>query len=348
MPVGVAGLHNVCVCTYHQNVKLMLKTVNTSLNYNDVLKLCVFSIENSDCMLNHCDLCPEQTVVHNFLKEKVLLNYMIDDLIKHKQWVSINTSNLEEHEDDFDDFHDKLTSMIFELTEHHFIAKKQSEFLRVKKASLKFDEPVLIQDFTENYLFIVQDYAQSNNAQATIHAFILYYLNPETLEISSASFSFISNHMTQNTTTVYVFPKTLINDHIRTRYPFLKSISYFGDGSPAQYENYKNFTNLLMHKKDFGMKALPHHVVRMHVMELGGTTKRLAACASLQRAIHNQTLNTHQLYDFANSGVPGVTSFFVGKQQFDVVSKFLTSRYENTMQFRSKKTISLFPIVTIF
>ena len=144
MPVGVAGLHNVCVCTYHQNVKLMLKTVNTSLNYNDVLKLCVFSIENSDCMLNHCDLCPEQTVVHNFLKEKVLLNYMIDDLIKHKQWVSINTSNLEEHEDDFDDFHDKLTSMIFELTEHHFIAKKQSEFLRVKKASLKFDEPVLI------------------------------------------------------------------------------------------------------------------------------------------------------------------------------------------------------------
>ena len=32
MPVGVAGSHNVCVCTYHQNVKLMLNTVNTSLN----------------------------------------------------------------------------------------------------------------------------------------------------------------------------------------------------------------------------------------------------------------------------------------------------------------------------
>ena len=315
----------------------MLKTVNTSLNYKDVLKNCVFSTENSDCMLNHCDLCSEQTVVHNFLKEKLLLNYMIDDLIKHKQWVSINTINLKEHEDDFDDFHDKLTSMIFELTEHHFIAKKQREFLRVTKASLKFDKAILIQDFTENYLFIGQDYAQNNNAQATIHAFILYYLNPETLEISSASFSFISNHMTQNTTTVYVFLKALINDHIRKRYPFLKSISYFGDGSPVQYENYKNFTNLLMHKKDFRMKALPHHVVRMHVMELGeggggGTTKRLAACARLQRTIHDQTLNTHQLHDFANSGVSGV-----GKQQVDVVSKFLTSRYENVIQFRGSK-----------
>ena len=41
MLVCVAGSHNVYVCTYHQNVKLMLNTVNTSLNYNDVLKLCL-------------------------------------------------------------------------------------------------------------------------------------------------------------------------------------------------------------------------------------------------------------------------------------------------------------------
>ena len=72
---------------------------------------------------------------------------MIDDLIKYKHWVSTDRSYLEEHEDDFDDFLDKLTSMFFELTEHHFIAKKQSEFLRVKKASLKFDEAVLILNF---------------------------------------------------------------------------------------------------------------------------------------------------------------------------------------------------------
>ena len=53
---------------------------------------------------------------------------MIEDLIKYKQWVSTNRSNLGEHGEDFDDFLDKLTSMFFELTEHHFIAKKPSEF----------------------------------------------------------------------------------------------------------------------------------------------------------------------------------------------------------------------------
>ena len=77
-----------CVCMHLHN------TVNTSLNYKDVLKLCVCSTENSDCMLHHCDLCPEQTVVHNFLKEQLLLNYMIDDLIKYKKWVSTDRNNI--------------------------------------------------------------------------------------------------------------------------------------------------------------------------------------------------------------------------------------------------------------
>ena len=223
-------------------LKTTLNTVNTSLNYQDVLKLCVCGIENSDCMLHHCDLCPDQTVVRNFLKKQLVLNYIIDDLIKYKQWISNDRSNLEEH-----DFLDKLTSMFFELTEYHFIAKKQGEVLRV--------EAVLILDFAENYSFVAQDCTQSyhwNNAQATFHLFVLYYLNPVTKEISSASFSCISNYMTQNTITVYVFLKNLINDHIKTRYPFFKRDD---DGSQAQYKNYKNFTNLLIHKKDFGMKA---------------------------------------------------------------------------------------------
>ena len=147
MSVGVAGSHNVCVCTHHKNVKLMLNTVNTSVTNKDVLKLCVCSTENPDCMLHHCGLCPEQTMVPNFLKEQLLLNYVIDGSIKYKQWVGTDHCKLEEHEDDFDFFLNKRTSMFFELTEHHFIAKKQSEFLRVTKASLKFDEAVLILDF---------------------------------------------------------------------------------------------------------------------------------------------------------------------------------------------------------
>ena len=166
---------------------------------------------------------------------------MIDVLIKYKQWVSTDRSNLEEHEDDFNDFLVQLTSIFFELTENHFIAKKESE-------------AVFILDFAKNYSFIVHNCAQSylwNNAQATFHLFVLYYLNIKTKEISSASFSCIKNHMAHKIIIVYAFLKALINVHIKVRYPFLESTSYFSDNSPAQYKSYKNFTDLLMHKKDF-------------------------------------------------------------------------------------------------
>ena len=68
-----------------------------------------------------------------------------------------------------------------------------------------------------------------------------------------------------------------------------------------------------------------------------GDYKKRPAHASLQRAIHNQILNPHQLCDFAKSEIPGITCFFVDKQQIDVVSKFLTSRYENARQFRGSR-----------
>ena len=96
----IAGSHNVYICTYHQNVKLMLH-INPSLNYKDILKLCICSTENSDCTLHHCDSCPEQSVVHSFLKEYLLLNYIIDDSIKYKQWISTDRNNLGKHKNDF-------------------------------------------------------------------------------------------------------------------------------------------------------------------------------------------------------------------------------------------------------
>ena len=147
--------------------------------------------------------------------------------------------------------------------------------------------------------------------------------------------------MTHNTINVYALLKTLINDHVKTRYPFLKSTSYFSDGSPAQYKNYKNFANQLMHKKDFEMKAEWHFFATSHGKNVcdgvGGTIKRLAAHASLQRAIHYQILNPHQLYDFAKSDIRGITCFFVDKKQVDVVSKLLAFRYENARQVRGSR-----------
>ena len=178
IPVGAAGMHNVCVCTYHQNVKLMLSTVDRSLDYKEVLKLCVCDVSNPDCMLNHCDSCPRESVIKLFLVDKLVMKYSRDSTIKFSQWISTDRSQLEENECDFDEFIEKLTTMFYKLTEHHYIAKSQSAYFKHRNASLTSDECVIVLDFAENYAFIVQDAAQPfhwNNSQATIHHFVMYY-----------------------------------------------------------------------------------------------------------------------------------------------------------------------------
>ena len=108
------------------------------------------------------------TVIHalmNLLLENSLwsnckTNYSPSDSIKYKQWVSTDRSQLEDNEEDFDDFLTKLLSMLFQLREHHFIAKSQSNFSKKQKGTLNQDNCVLVLAFAENYSFVIQDCAQ--------------------------------------------------------------------------------------------------------------------------------------------------------------------------------------------
>ena len=68
------------------------------------------------------------------------MKYKENDVIKYKQWVSTDRSNLEDKEEFADDFMNLLSDMLEKLTEHHFIAKSQNKYIRELKASLKPNE----------------------------------------------------------------------------------------------------------------------------------------------------------------------------------------------------------------
>ena len=71
IPVGGAsGLHSVCVCEYHQNLKLMCSKVPVIENYNDLLKKIVGK-KNRDCMLKNCSKFPPVENLKNFLLENL-------------------------------------------------------------------------------------------------------------------------------------------------------------------------------------------------------------------------------------------------------------------------------------
>ena len=117
-------------------------------------------VNNENCMLHHCDDCPNKSNVENYFKELLCVKFSENDVIKYKQWVSTDRSQLEDKEEFADDFIILLSDMLYKLTEHHFIAKNQSQYLEGLKASLKPNEYIIILDFAENFSFVVQDAAQ--------------------------------------------------------------------------------------------------------------------------------------------------------------------------------------------
>ncbi|KAJ8686562.1 hypothetical protein QAD02_022356 [Eretmocerus hayati] len=82
VPAGDPSTHKVCVCAQHQNVKLKLQALSSSISYKDVLEICVCSTENPDCMLHKCRNCPGKDAIgqyfqrQEFYGSKESINYM--------------------------------------------------------------------------------------------------------------------------------------------------------------------------------------------------------------------------------------------------------------------------------
>ena len=66
---GSTGTHSVCVCMFHQNVKLMMVSLKQSVKQtvSDFLSHYVCNINNEAFMLGLCSQCPLQTAFGEFL-----------------------------------------------------------------------------------------------------------------------------------------------------------------------------------------------------------------------------------------------------------------------------------------
>jgi hypothetical protein len=99
----------------------------------------------------------------------------------------------------------------------------------------------------------------------------------------------------------------------------------------AQYKNYKNFCNLLFHKKDFYVEAEWHFFATSHEKRpcdgiIGGTVKRMARRASLQGGTTIQT--PQALFEWCTENLLNIKSFFVSSSDIDENKRFLESRFD--------------------
>ena len=110
----------------------------------------------------------------------------------------------------------------------------------------------------------------------------------------------------------------------------------------AQYNNFKNLTDLVFHQNDFHIQAEWNSFATSHEKNacdgVGGTIKRLAAHASCLRPFSNQILTPKQLFDFAEANVDGVTSFFVSSVEVFSNTGFLESRFATSSTFKGTRS----------
>ncbi|CAH0547109.1 unnamed protein product [Brassicogethes aeneus] len=356
---GRSGTHTVCVCTLHQNMKLMISGSKLNLfldnnnkplgrDYRDFLYKIICNPPAVDCFLNKCELCPGIGPLKGFLEEK--FEEELIDSITYKKWVSVDRCTMETIVKNTDDFLEEFSDELLKLKSHAFIAFMQKEHYNDIKKHLKQGEILITCDFAENYSFVMQDEVQSyhwNNAQATIHPFVIYFKQEETLQ--NLNYVFISNCLKHNTVAFHLFLTHLIPD-LKHKIPKLFKIFYFSDGSAAQYKNKKNFTNLALHKKDFGLEAEWHYFATSHGKSacdgLGGTVKRLAARASLQRPYEDQIMTPLQLFNWSQDNITGINFKYCNEDQYIAHENILSKRYSNIKTIKGTQKIhSITPIL---
>ena len=340
---GASGTHSVCVCTIHQNVKLMMVggkiatlIANDSIpltTYDHCLAQIICNPPQPKCYLNMCTSCPGISQLNERLRE--LMDDNLVDNVVYKQWVSVDRCTLETVSKSADDFVEAFCEKLKVLLPHSFIAKQQSAFQMQLKSDLLPGELLVTADVSENYSFVLQDAAQGfhwNNSQATIHPFVIYYKESDILK--HISYVVISDCLHHDTVAVHLFQKSLIG-FLKEKFGTLpRKIYYFSDGAASQYKNRKTFINLCFHEADFGVPAEWHFSATSHGKGacdgVGGTVKRLVARASLQRPYEQQIMTPRQLFEWTSKNVPATVFSYCSSEDYKSEEQLLEERFQQS------------------
>lgn len=356
---GASGTHSVCVCQLHQNPKLMLDACNfkslqsngsegTLSDYHNLLKMMICVNSTYRCYLRSCADCPSPDVLRNILAKLFDDNNI--ETITYKQWTSTDRSTLETVIKNVDEFLDCLMESLDKLLSHSFTAKQQSQYLNLLKTTIQTGVFLTLLDFSENFSFIIQDAVQGfhwNNCQATLHPFVFYFKDEEN-ELKHGNFVVISDCLKHDATAVNLFIKHYLQ-FLQKRFQPITKVIYFSDGCGGQYKNRNNFCNVTYHQSDFKLEAEWHFFATSHGKSasdgIGGTLKRLAAKASLQRPNNDQITTPKQLYEWAKSNIAGINVHFVSQDEYDDHAKKMNPRFDKCITLKgTRKQHAVYPL----
>lgn len=329
---GASGTHSVCVCTIHQNVLLLINAAQLEETHKDLQNLILCETPSQNCMFRRCEKCPSKESLTAFLQTK-FENYLEEDRIEFKQWVATDRTQMITQTSTIDEFIYELTTKIEKLIPHSYIAKSQSSYFKSLKDNCAPNQAIISMDFSENFSFVIQDEVQGyhwTSDSCTVHPVIINTCVDDKKIVSSHCI--ISDDLNHDVCMVYKIQETLL-EFVKEHFPNVTDVHYFSDGCAGQYKNKYNFMNLSLHEKDFTIKAQWSFFATSHGKTecdgIGGTVKRLARKASLQRPLQDQILTTTTFYQFCISTISKINFHFISKDSTDLIRRQLEKRFEN-------------------
>ena len=137
-------MRSVCVCQYHQNVKLLVSVIPLKLDCKEVLSKIACSIDSRKCMLHLRFDCPGRKKLNEFLVECFSTNNIdLNHDIFHTQWVSTDRKTLVSHHSTLGEFISRTIDDVNELCPH-FISKAQANHLGTAKENLLQNEVIIL------------------------------------------------------------------------------------------------------------------------------------------------------------------------------------------------------------
>ena len=338
---GASGTHSVCICTIHQNAKLMLQAINIEKlssglrqpisDYKDCLKLMTCENPSSKCHLSECDKCPSIDVLKDKLLNLLDINHI--ESVEYSYWTSTDRSTLSTVSTDALDFLNELCHQLEILKPHSFIAKQQSSFMSEKLNNLRENEVIVKFDFSQNYAYTCQNASQAfhfNNDQCTVFPVVYHYYQESELKYRSCIF--LSSSLKHDTAAVYTVQSILIPEILK-KVKKVKKIIYMTDGAKQHFKNKYQMANLLNHEKDFGIKAEWHFSATAHGKSsydgIGAIFKREARRFSLIAKPAEAILSHEKLYKWAKNHFENIDIYSFSESDHNKMRRKLNKRFQD-------------------
>lgn len=336
---GANGTHSVCVCTKHENIKMMLDAINVKdltknwenpvKDYKDCLGMITCNNPTNACYFNECELCPDIQDFHDKILESMQEANIFE--VNYAYWTSTDRATMLNVVKETEDFVDELSENLHLLKLHSHVAKSQSAFINKKKDNSKNHEMLIMFDYFENLKYAAQNASQAfhfNNSQCTVFPVIYYYKEKGVLKDQSCVF--LSDSLKNDTASVYAAQTILIND-IKRKFKKIKHIIYMTDGAKQHFKNRFQVANLIQHQADFGLSAEWHFSATAHGKSaydgIGATFKREVYRASLMARPTEAILTFEKLKSWSRDHFQSIIVYDFNKTFHEQIQRKLNRRF---------------------